>query len=97
MSELSVSRSFFQTAGICDSFLDVEVETWPNDEAFKIAEGFVKNLVCVNDCAERGVALIQAFNDTVTKDETQKQYLLQVIEKHRREFNKCSRDNLMHI
>ena len=52
ISELSISRSFFQTAGIDGSFLHVDVETWPNDASFKIAESFVKNLVCVNDRAE---------------------------------------------
>jgi exopolyphosphatase/pppGpp-phosphohydrolase len=45
--------------------------------------------VCVNDCAERGVKLIEDFNLTTT-DETQKQYLLQVVEAHRKTFHKCN-------
>lgn len=95
LSELSMSRSFFQTAGIDDSFLEVDVETWPNVASFKIAKSVVKKLVCVNDCAERGVALIQTFNESVTKNEEQKQYLLQVVEKHRNDFKHCRRDNLV--
>jgi hypothetical protein len=35
----------------------------------------VSRFVCVNDCAERGVKLIEDFNLT-TIEETQKQYLL---------------------
>ena len=97
VSELSISRSFFQTAGIDDNFLDAAVETWPGNASFMMAEDIVTKLVCVNDCAERGVALIQAFNATITKDETQKQYLLQVVEEHRRKFSMCNRDNLMDI
>src|SRR5208282_5687598 len=49
----------------------------------------VTKLPCVNDCAERGVALIEKFNST-TKDESQKQYLLQVVEQHRKTF--CKRN-----
>ena len=97
VSELSISRSFFQTAGIDDSFLGVPVETWPNNASFKNAQSFVKNLASVNDCAERGVALIQAFNNSITKDEEQKQYLLQVVEKHRKDFKQCTRENIVDI
>ena len=40
----------------------------------------------VNDLAERGVALIQHFNASITRDEEHKQYLLQVVEDHRSSF-----------
>jgi len=90
MSDLRASRTFFQTLGIDDSFLDVPVESWADSQSFKIAEVLVKHLACVNDCAERGVALMQTFNETITKDEEQKQFLLQVVEKHRKDFAKCN-------
>ena len=54
------------------------------------------NMACVNDVAERGVALIQMFNST-TKDEAQKQYLLQVVEQHQEQFPSCNRDSPMNI
>lgn len=97
VEELTISRSFFQTTGIDDSFLDLPVEAWPDNLAFKNAENLVKNIACVNDCAERGVALIQTFNATITKDESQKQYLLQVVEQHRKTYSHCNRDNLADI
>ena len=97
VSELSISRSFFQTAGIDDSFLSVDVEAWPNNECFKNAQSLVKNLACVNDCAERGIAPIQTFSDSITKDEEQKQYLLQVVEKHRKDFKLCTREDIMYM
>jgi hypothetical protein len=75
----------------------LDVETWPNNASFKNAQSFVKNLACVSDCAERGVALIQAFNNSITKDEEQKQYLLQVVEKHRKDFKQCTRENIVDI
>jgi hypothetical protein len=93
-TDLQISRVFFRTAGLDDCFLQLPVESWPESESFKLAEAAVKNLACVNDCAERGVALIQTFNETLTRNEEHKQYLLQVVEKHRRDFPKCNRDKL---
>ena len=92
-----MSRSFFKTTVIDDSFLDDPVKVWNESQSHKIASEFVKNLPCINDFAERGVALIQSFNATLTNDEEQKHYLLQVVEKHRHEFAKCNRDSLMDI
>lgn len=40
----------------------------------------------VNDFAERGLALMQAYNLALTKDEDQRQFLLQVIEDHRKRY-----------
>ena len=78
LTDLVISRSFFETTGIDDAFLEVPVENWENNGSFQIAANLVKNLACVNDVAERGVALIQRFNSSISKDEEQKQYLLQV-------------------
>jgi hypothetical protein len=97
VSELSISRTFFHTTGLDDSFLDTPVAEWSENESFKIASDLVKNLTCVNDSAERAVALMQTFNQTITKDEEQKQYLLQVVEKHRKDFQQCNRDSLEDI
>src|SRR6478609_9318324 len=95
IAELSLSRSFFRITALDDSFLSIQVTAWPEHQAYKSACEFVKNLICVNDVAERGIALIHNFNATITKDEEQKQYLLQVVEKHRRDFSQCDRDNLV--
>ena len=40
----------------------------------------------INDHAERGVALIDEYNRTLTHDEEQLQFLLQIIACHRNEF-----------
>ena len=53
-------------------------------------------VVCVNEWAERGVALIQDFN-SATKDEMQKQFLLQVVEQHRKNFTNCNLNDLSTI
>lgn len=47
----------------------------------------------MTDCTERGVALIQTFNET-PKDEVQKNYLLEVVEKHMEHFTNYNHENL---
>jgi len=51
-------------------------------------------LSVVNDLAKRGVALIEQYNSILTKDEEQKQFLLQVVEEHRRRFPDSSKKTL---
>jgi hypothetical protein len=53
----------------------------------------VKSLKVVNDAAERGVALIQTFNGILTNQEEEKQFLLQVVEKHRHDFPNPNKTN----
>lgn len=43
-------------------------------------------LKAVNDCAERAIALATTFNQSLTTDEKEKQFLLQVVEDHRKRF-----------
>jgi len=40
----------------------------------------------VNNTAERGISLIQSNNSAQTKDDTQKQYLLQLVSCHQQQF-----------
>ncbi|CAH0562945.1 unnamed protein product [Brassicogethes aeneus] len=53
--DIKISRSFFQVLGIEDSFLSAPVETWPKTLTFKKAADLVKNLPCVNDCADSDI------------------------------------------
>jgi len=64
--------------------LDLPPEQWEQDESFQEGRRKIENLKVVNDGAERGVAMISTFNDSLTRDEDTKQALLQVVEHHRR-------------
>ena len=55
----------------------------------------VQWLKVVNDLAERGVGLIQAFNHVRTKQEDQKQYLLHIEEEHRKQFPSASKSAII--
>ena len=66
-------------------FLQEDPSSWDNNEYYRISCLRVQ-LKVVNDAAERGVSLIQNFNSIITNQEKQKQYLLQVVERHRQQF-----------
>jgi hypothetical protein len=67
-------------------FLSKPPALWHLDHTYQSMKAKVKLLKVVNDCAERGVALVQAYNSALTKDETQKQYLLRLVSSHRKQF-----------
>jgi hypothetical protein len=48
--------------------------------------GTLSSLKVVNDIAERAVALARDFNGSLSRDSEQQQFLLQVVEHHRKEF-----------
>ena len=96
ISELRGSRDFFLTTGIDNSFLDIPVDNGPFTKSFKEATAMANHIVCINNCAERGIALTQTFNAT-NKHEEQLQYLLQVVEQHREIFPKYERDYLQNM
>jgi len=67
-------------------FLKSNPEDWKNRPDYQSALSVVKCMKVVNDFAERGVALIQNYNSILTKNENEKQFILQVIEDHRKIF-----------
>jgi len=55
----------------------------------------VNNINVVNDIAERGIKLIKDYNNKLlTKNEDQKQYLLQVVSEYRQQFPNCKQSTL---
>ena len=71
-----------------------EVMSWLKDDKFdenglkyKVFKSFVSNMICVNDCAERNIRLIQDFVKDSRKD-GHLQNILQVVKKHRKKVTK---------
>lgn len=75
---------FLKSFHINEAFMELPPEQWEDDEGFQEGRRKMKKLKVVNDGAERGVAMITTFNDSLTKDEETEQALLQVVEHHRR-------------
>jgi hypothetical protein len=80
------TRQLFTALDIPQHFLTISPNLWDSNKEYIIGLQRVRSLKVVNDAAERGVALIQEFNGVLTVQEEQTQFLLQVIEKHRRDY-----------
>ena len=77
---------FFKIIGLSEDFLQRDPNEWKHDEQYIRNKEIAQSFKVVNDLAERGVALVQEFNSSLTRNEEQKQYLLQVVEDHRKKF-----------
>lgn len=89
------TKSFFYCLDIPFAFLDSDPETWASRDDYATALETVTKLNVVNYVAERGVALIEEYNSIITRNEEQKQYLLQVVQDHRRLFSDCKKSSLI--
>jgi hypothetical protein len=74
----------FRNISIGFKWLAEPVNQWELDTDYQEAEMFIRHIKVVNDLSERAVKLIQDFSRTITTDENQRQYLMQVVEHHRR-------------
>ena len=90
----SKSMEVFPKLGIDTGFMLLEPSLWHESAAYRSAQKKARALRVVNDCAERGVALIQDYNFMV-KDEKKKQNLLQVVENHRKKLRTVSKKALL--
>ena len=80
------SKRLFKMLGLPDGFLAVDPELWKERDDFLQATETVSALSVTNDHAERGVSLIHEFSGLIAHDEPRLQFLLQVVEEHRRAY-----------
>lgn len=66
------SVNFFRKPNLNTSWLKDNCEDWLENINYQICLDIVANLSVVKDVAERGVKLIQVYNDKFTNDEDQK-------------------------
>ena len=77
-----------------NSFLETDPNTWEDNKMFQEFKRRAINVKVVNDPAERGIALIKAYNTSLTKDEEQKQLLLKLVANHRKKIPTFSKEAL---
>ena len=87
----TTTANFFRRLNIQHGFIDVDPELWRDRDDYREGRDIVHQLKFVNDMAERGVALIEEYNSIFKKNEDQKQYLLQIVQDHRRRFSDCKK------
>ncbi|GBO01218.1 hypothetical protein AVEN_69882-1 [Araneus ventricosus] len=76
------------------SFLNISPDLLDRGDSYLKSQEIFKNLRVVNDTAERGVKLMQDFNGLPTIDEEQKQFLLQCVEDHKKQYPDCKKATL---
>lgn len=91
------TRAFglFEALEISTTFLQEDPASWNSLESYKFGKRTVNALTVVNDHTERGVALVQDYSGQMTKDEQQLQFLLQVVEEHRRRYPDPTKKSLL--
>lgn len=83
--------------GIDEDFLQVNPSQWGSSSSYASSKTIISSIKVVNDSAERNVALATTYNDTITKNEEQKQFLLQTVEDHRKRFKTAKKHDMMHM
>ena len=78
------TNRFFERIKIKTDFLSEDPMEWNSDDGYCQARKMLKELQVVNDHAERAVKLMKDFKFALTKDEKEKQYLLQLIANYRK-------------
>jgi hypothetical protein len=89
------SSAALQLLGLDVSILaGTEPDAWISLPAYERAATVVSFLKVVNDSAERYIALMSAFNQSLTKTESEMQRLIQVVEDHRQRIPDTSKKTL---
>lgn len=68
------------------SWLDDNPKSWVKNKDFIDDKSVFQSVEVVNDCAERAIKLVEDFNGTRTKTETDLQNLLLTVDYHRKIF-----------
>lgn len=78
------SLQFIKMLGLPTGFLGERPDTWMTNEEYLTAKQAVDELKVINDVAERHIAMMSDFKDTVTKSENQLQNLFLTVSNHRK-------------
>src|SRR6218665_792126 len=73
-----------------ESFLVKDPTDWESDPVYIEKRPKVRQMKVVSDCA-----LVTSYNICMTKDEDQKQYLLRLVDLHRKKFQEVPKASLM--
>lgn len=91
----SQSANFFQRFNIGTGFFALDPSLWSKNDGYIKGLGIVNHLTVINDVAERGVHLIEEYNEKLTKNERQKQFLMQIVEETRKKFPDTNKDTVI--
>ncbi len=91
----SNTMKFFGRFDIDTEFLNHDPATWTQINGYNEARAFLKTLKVVNDSAERGVKLMSEYNQILSKNEQEKQWILLVVAKFRELYKSHHKKDLI--
>lgn len=91
------TKALFERFQINTNFLKLNPAKWHQDQSYKKAVEVMNKLKVVNDSAERGVKLMEEFNDLFTKNERQKQFVIKIVSDYRNRFPDCNKKTLTQV
>lgn len=83
------TNKFFEIAEISCKLFEKDPSFWKQNEDFLKTQQIMNNLTVVNDPAERAIGLIKNVNNTLTKDLSEQNNIIQVVEN----YNKTHKNN----
>ena len=72
------------------SFLDWDPRQWESEQSYSEADDIISAPRVANDLAEKGVALVQSFNEALVRNKEEKQFVLHMVEYHGNKFLKST-------
>ncbi|KAE9539939.1 hypothetical protein AGLY_005191 [Aphis glycines] len=90
----SSSVKLFHRFNIKTDFLNEDPVLWKSNQHYIQGLNKFINLKVVNDAAERGVKLMSDYNNLITKNEDQKQFLIQTIYDYRQRYPNANKNTL---
>lgn len=90
------SMNLFDRFGIRKEFLSTDPSLWYENDDFIHGLEIVSKLRVINDCAERAVSLMEQYNNILTRNEDQKQFILQIITEFRQKYPDARKSTVSH-
>ena len=88
------SRSPSTRFSINTNFLSINPKTWNDDPGYESGLEKLQKTVVVNGIGERGVKLMQKYNNILRKDETEKQFVLQIVNENCKNYPSATKYSL---
>lgn len=86
---------FFERFNLSAEFLNHDPSTWEDRLDYQAGFKFCSKLNVVNDTAERAIKLMTDYNRILTKNEEEKQFLMDVVAEYRRSYPSYCKKNLL--
>ena len=90
----NATKTLFTRFSINTIFLSKNPIAWNDDPGYESGLEKLQKTVVVNGTAERGVKLIQEYNNILKKDETGKRFVLQIVNENRKNYPSATKYSL---